>query len=93
VRGHDWDQVGNALYGQWNGAGDLDGVHYRGRERGAGAGWQQHRSRDSSTVLSYEQQNGWFSASAWLRKLLMVSSNWGGRSGYGPANPLTAIIT
>jgi hypothetical protein len=90
--GHDWDQVGNRLYGQWNGSADLDGVGYKadvsvGR---APVGNSAEAKTFVDKVLAYEQQSGWlFSSAAWLRKLLLVSSNWGGRDGYWPADPLS----
>ena len=82
--GHDWDNVGNGLYGQWNSSQDLDGVRYVadlsvGRAPVSSAA-QAKTFVDK--VLSYEQQSGRLFSSAWLRKLLLVSSNWGGRSFY-----------
>jgi hypothetical protein len=72
--------------------GDLDGVGYK-------ADISVGRAPVSSVaqaktfvdkVLAYEQQSGWFiSSAAWLRKLLLVSLNWGGRDGFWPADPLT----
>ena len=88
--GHDWDDVGNSLYGQWNSNGDLDGVHYRadisvGR---APVGSATEAKTFVDKVLRYEGAATWFLSTSWLRKLLVVSANWGGRSDYGPANPL-----
>jgi hypothetical protein len=88
--GHDWDQVGNALYGQWAFGGDIDGVHYRadisvGR---APAGNADEAKTFVDKVIAYENQGGGLFGAAWLRKLLMVSSNWGGRSAFGAASPL-----
>jgi hypothetical protein len=89
--GHDWDQINNGLYGQWNAGADLDGVRYVadlsvGRAP-VDSAVQARTFVDK--VLAYEQQSGWFATTAWLRKLLMVSSNWGGRTGYWPAAVLT----
>lgn len=88
--GHDWDQVGNSLYGQWNGDGDLDGVQYRadisvGRAPVASA---LEAKTFVDKVLHYEDAGAGFFTPRWLNKLLMVSANWGGRSWFGPSNPL-----
>lgn len=89
--GHDWDTVGNGLYGQWTWSGDLDGVRYVadvsvGRAPVASA---TEARTFVDKVLAYEQQGGLWTTGAWLRRLLMVSSNWGGRTGYWPASTLT----
>ena len=90
--GHDWDQIGNSLYGQWNGSEDLDGVRYRadvsvGR---APVGSAAEAKTFVDKVIAYERQSGGFLSTAWMRKLVFVSSNWwGGRSAYWPAATLT----
>ena len=87
--GHDWDNTGNSLYGQWSGAGDLDGVHYAadisvGRAPASNAA---EARIFVDKVLRYSSANSYLS-NAWLSKLLMVSSNWGGRTDCWPGPPL-----
>ncbi|CAN5278205.1 hypothetical protein BH11PSE10_BH11PSE10_17850 [soil metagenome] len=87
---HDWDRTGNRLYGQWNSAGTLDGVRYVadlsvGR---APVDSAEHARTFVDKVIAYERGGGSPFSQAWLRKLLVVSSNWGGRTSFGPANPL-----
>ncbi len=89
--GHDWDAIGNGLYGQWRVDADLDGVRYVadlsvGRAPVGNAG---EARTFVNKVLAYEQQTGFLASTQWLRRLLMVSANWGGRASYGPAPTLT----
>ncbi len=91
---HDWDLTSNGVYGQHTGNVDFDGVEYR-------ADVSLGRAPVSSTtqaagfvdkVIAYEsfrKPNGSALDASWTRKLLMVSSNWGGRRWVGPsaANP------
>ena len=88
--GHDWDSGGNGLYGQWNGNGDLDGVRYRADVSVGRAPVESAAEAKTfvDKVLAYERAGGWFYWSRWLSKLLIVSANWGGRAGFGPADPL-----
>ena len=84
----DWDWQDNGLYAQYNNDGDLGGQTYT-------ADISVGRAPISSVadakafvdkVIGYESA-GMFSGQ-WIRKLLLVSSNWGGRVGIGPADPL-----
>ncbi|OQC21888.1 MAG: Peptidase family C25 [Planctomycetes bacterium ADurb.Bin069] len=78
---HDWDLNDNGLYGQYNNSTSLDGVAYwpnmvLGRapvESGAEA------KAFVDKTIAYEKFDGL--SSAFVRKLLLGSSNWGG----GPA--------
>ena len=93
--GHDWDIIGNSLYGQWNSTGDLDGVHYRadisvGRAPASNAA---EAKTFVDKVRQYEGAPSYFLSTSWLNKLLMVSANWGGRSGYGPPIPWSTTPT
>ena len=87
---HDWDLTGNGLYGQHTNDADLDGMEFRadvsvGRAPVSSAA---QASGFVDKVIAYEsfrQPNGSLLDSSWTRKLLMVSSNWGGRRWVGPA--------
>jgi hypothetical protein len=84
----DWDWQNNGLYGQYNSDGDLGGQTYTadisvGRAPISSA---NEAKAFVDKVIGYEN-GGLFSAS-WTRKLLLVSSNWGGRIGVGPSAAL-----
>ncbi len=81
----DWDWQDNGLYGQYNNDGDLGGQTYTadisvGRAPISSAG---DAKAFVDKVIGYENA-GLFSGQ-WIKKLLLVSSNWGGRIGVGPA--------
>jgi peptidase C25-like protein len=84
----DWDWQDNGLYGQYNNDGDLGGQTYTadisvGRAPISSAG---DAKAFVDKVIGYENA-GLFSGQ-WIKKLLLVSSNWGGRIDVGPADPL-----
>ena len=60
----------------------------RRHQRGPRSGEQRRRGQDVVDKRKNEGAPSYFLSTSWLNKLLMVSANWGGRSGYGPANPL-----
>jgi len=91
---HDWDLIGNKLYGQhtFDGA-DIDGVSYWAD---IGLGRAPVSSADDAVafvnkVIAYEQfrspgsPDGTLLDLNWPRRLTMVSSNWGGRIGIWPS--------
>ncbi|WP_455202246.1 C25 family cysteine peptidase, partial [Kaarinaea lacus] len=81
---HDWDLLNNGIYGQHRYNTDHDGVDYQ-------ADVSVGRAPVSSTsqaeafvnkVIAYEKfrkPDGGSLSSSWPRKLLLISSNWGGR--------------
>jgi hypothetical protein len=88
----DWDWKNNGLYGQYNNDGDLGGQTYTadisvGRAPVSSAG---DAKAFVDKVIGYEN-SGLFSGQ-WIKKLLLVSSNWGGRFSVGPA-PVLADYT
>ena len=75
----DWDWQDNGLYGQYNGDGDLGGQTYTadisvGRAPISSAG-------DAKVFVDkvIEYENADIFSGHWTKKLLLVSSNWGGR--------------
>ena len=84
----DWDWQDNGLYGQYNNDGDLGGQTYTadisvGRAPISSAG---DAKAFVDKVIGYENA-GPFSG-LWFKKLLLVSSNWGGRTSVQPADAL-----
>jgi hypothetical protein len=81
---HDWDLLDNGVYGQHTNDADLDGVSYApdisvGR---APVASPAQASAFVAKVRAYEQfrrPDGTALEADWPRRLLMVSSNWGGR--------------
>ena len=84
----DWDWQNNGLYAQYNNGGDLGGQTYTadisvGR---ALVGNVSAAKAFVDKVIAYESA-GAFSG-PWISKLLVVSSNWGGRTAIYAADPL-----
>lgn len=88
---HDWDLSGNGLYGQHTNDADLDGVAYRA-DVGLGRAPVSSAAQAAGfvdKVIAYEsfrRPDGTSLSTAWTRKLLMVSANWGGRRTISPTS-------
>lgn len=83
---HDWDLIDNELYGQHTDGADMDGVSYAA-DIGVGRAPVQSVAEAEAfvnKVIAYEQfrrPDGTSLDPNWPRRLVMVSSNWGGRIG------------
>lgn len=88
---HDWDLNGNGIYGQHTGDTDLDGVSYNtdvsvGR---APADSPQTATTFVTKVIAYEKfqaPNGTPLDAWWPRRMVLESTNWGGRIGCWPTS-------
>lgn len=90
---HDWDLLDNGIYGQHTDGADFDGVEYEtdvsvGRAPVADAA-QANAFVDK--LIAYEQfrrPDGSSLDLSWPARMLLVSSNWGGRLWIGPTTAM-----
>jgi peptidase C25-like protein len=80
---HHWDIVGNGVYGQYYGGGDLDGVIYRTDVSVGRAAVSSRAQADAfvDKVISYESfrdPSGGILDLSWPGRLLLASTDWGG---------------
>ncbi|MEP7306665.1 MAG: C25 family cysteine peptidase [Acidobacteriota bacterium] len=83
---HDWDALGNGLYGQYNGSGDLDGVVLAADVSVGRAPVDSAAQAEAfvAKVVAYESfrspATGFSLDGNWPRRVLLASSDWGGPS-------------
>ena len=79
---HDWDAVGNGLYGQYVGGKDVDGVHWR-TDISVGRAPVQSGTEAATfvdKVIAYERFGARYrpSGTDWVSGVFIGASNWGG---------------
>ncbi len=87
---HDWDAVGNGIYGQHRSDGtDLDGVHLQ-TDLSVGRAPVESAAQASTfvdKVLTYERAGGRYSFTLdrdWPTRMVIASSDWGGPTWFTP---------
>lgn len=83
---HDWDLLDNGIYGQHTDGADIDGVEYQADVSVGRAPVASLAEADAfvTKVIAYEQfrrPDGSGLDLSWPSRMLLVSSNWGGRIG------------
>jgi hypothetical protein len=87
---HDWDALDNGLYGQYVDGADVDGVVWHTDVSVGRAPVQSATEAETfvDKVIAYESYGGSGGlvrlTASWPRRLLILSSNWGGSVGISP---------
>jgi hypothetical protein len=93
---HDWDLLNNGVYGQHAAASELDGINYTPSVSLGRAPVQTAAHVDAfvDKVIAYEKferPDGSALENSWISRVVLASSNWGGRKWIGPTGPTPPI--